>query len=297
LRIIAFGAHPDDAEIRMGGTAMLWSDLGHAVQIVAVTNGDLGHTRIHGPELAAKRLAEVQEVAKVFHTTARVMDNPDGELMPTLENRRAITRLIREWEADLVISHRPNDYHPDHRSVGVLAQDAAFMVTVPFYCPETPPLAVNPVFLFLNDDFQQPHPFRADIVVAIDSVLERKLDGMLKLESVFIENTCIGPYPKDEAQRAAFGKAARGRLRNWFGCVADCYRDELIECYGEEQGRQVRYAEAFEICEYGRQPTTAELKRLFPFVPADRRQKMGQAEEKKPRPLSILALWDPSPEE
>jgi LmbE family N-acetylglucosaminyl deacetylase len=303
LRIIGFGAHPDDAEILVGGTAMLWSALGHEVELVSVTNGDIGHTRIKGPELAARRLAEVQQCAKIFGTTVRVLDIHDGELMPTLENRRTITRLIRQARADIVISHRPNDYHPDHRYVGVLVQDSAFMVTVPFFCPDTPhiPFSANPVFLFMSDNFQQPYPFRADIVVAIDTVLERKLDALLKLESAFVENTCIGPYPENEAQRAAFAKAARERLRGWFAGVADRYRDKLVECYGEEQGRQVRYAEAFEICEYGRQPTAGELKRLFPFLPGAPGQKGGPgAEEEAATAQPILALWetpgaDPTP--
>ena len=74
---------------------------------------------------------EVMEVARRLGVTTEVLDIHDGELLPTLENRRTITRLIREWKADIVIAHRPNDYHPDHRYTGILVQDAAFMVIVP----------------------------------------------------------------------------------------------------------------------------------------------------------------------
>ena len=91
-----------------------------------------------GGPLALRRTAEVQKCAKILGIHTEVLDIHDGELLPTLENRRTITRLIREWKADVVISHRPNDYHPDHRNVGVLVQDAAYMVTVPFFCPDTP---------------------------------------------------------------------------------------------------------------------------------------------------------------
>ena len=135
LRIIVFGAHPDDAELKAGGTAAKWAKLGHEVKMVSVTNGDIGHWREAGGPLAKRRLAEVKAAAKVLGVTTQVLDIHDGELEPNLENRRTITRLIREWKADIVISHRPWDYHPDHRYVGVLVQDAAYMVAVPHFCP------------------------------------------------------------------------------------------------------------------------------------------------------------------
>ena len=147
VRVIVFGAHPDDCEIRAGGAAVLWSKAGHHVKFVSVTNGDIGHWQMAGGPLAKRRNAEVQEAAAILGTTTEVLDIHDGELMPTLENRRTFTRLIRGWDADVVIGHRPNDYHPDHRYTGVLMQDCAYMVAVPFFCPDAPPLDHNPVFL------------------------------------------------------------------------------------------------------------------------------------------------------
>src|SRR5436190_20100887 len=145
LRIIVFGAHPDDAELEAGGTAAKWAKLGHEVKMVSVTNGDIGHWREAGGPLAKRRTAEVKAADKMLGVTTQVLDIHDGELEPNLENRRTITRLIREWKADIVLAHRPNDYHPDHRYTGVLVQDAAFMVAVPFFCPGTQPLKKNPV--------------------------------------------------------------------------------------------------------------------------------------------------------
>ncbi|MDQ3687804.1 MAG: PIG-L family deacetylase, partial [Acidobacteriota bacterium] len=107
LRIICFGAHPDDAELKAGGVAAMWAAKGHEVKFVAVTNGDIGHWRDAGGPLARRRKAEVERAAKVLGITVEVIDNHDGELLPTLENRRAVTRLIREWRADIVMSHRP----------------------------------------------------------------------------------------------------------------------------------------------------------------------------------------------
>ena len=271
LRIMQFGAHPDDCEIRAGGVGAMWAALGHHVQFVSVTNGDIGHWQMSGGALAQRRKAEVEAADKALgleRTT--VLDIHDGELMPTLENRAKLTRLMREWDADIVIGHRPNDYHPDHRYVGVLMQDAAYMVAVPFYCPDTPPLRGNPVFLYSSDSFQRPQPFRPDIVVAIDSVIEKKAEALARIESQFVEGGCMGytrPLPKDDAERDQRRQQVRESMKRRSANTADKYRDRLIELYGEEKGRQVRYAEAFEICEYGRQPSAEELKRLFPFSP------------------------------
>lgn len=268
LRIICFGAHPDDCELRCGGVAHLWAKLGHHVKFVSVTNGDIGHWREAGGPLARRRLAEVERAARILGIATEVLDIHDGELLPTLENRRAITRLIREWKADVVISHRPNDYHPDHRYTGVLVQDAAFMVTVPHFCPDVPPLKTNPVFLFNPDGFLKPNPFQADIVVAIDSAIEKKLEALDTLESQFYEGGALGsaelmpadPVKQQERRRQVrAGHAARSE--RW----AERYRPKLVEWYGKERGEKVRHAEAFEICEYGRQPNRAEIARLFPF--------------------------------
>src|SRR5438552_10469199 len=214
LRIICFGAHPDDCEIQAGGVAALWSAKGHHVKFVSVTNGDIGHWRDAGGPLARRRKGEVERAARILGITTEVMDVHDGELLPTLENRRTITRLIREWKADIVMSHRPNDYHPDHRYTGVLVQDAAYMVAVPFICPDVPPLRGNPVFLFYPDGFQKPNPFQADVIVDIDAVMEKKLAAVDLLESQFYEGGALGNasmIPSDPAKQADRRKQVRAQ--------------------------------------------------------------------------------------
>jgi LmbE family N-acetylglucosaminyl deacetylase len=270
LRIIAFGAHPDDCELREGGVAAKWAALGHLVKFVSVTNGDIGHWGMAGGPLAQRREAEVKRCAEILGIETQVLDIHDGELMVTLEHRKTICRLIREGKADIVISHRPNDYHPDHRYVGVLVMDAAYMVTVPFFCPDTPHLTKNPVFLFSQDRFTKPNPFSADIVVAIDDVVEKKIACSEALESQFFEGGCGGGahlVPKDEAGRAARRKQVRDRFRARFTSPARKYRERLVAMYGEEKAAGIRYAEAFEICEYGRRPGPEEIRKLFPFFP------------------------------
>lgn len=269
LRVIVFGAHPDDAEYKAGGAAALWAKQGHHVKLVSVTNGDIGHWNMSGGALAQRRTAESKKVAEVLGVESEVLDIHDGELIPSLENRRIITRVIRRWNADIVISHRPWDYHPDHRYVGVLVQDAAYMVAVPFFCPDTPPLKENPVFLYSSDGFLKPYPFKPDIAVSIDDVFELKVDALMALESQTFEGGALGsaeqmakapPASQPELRRQWLHERWDRRATN----EADRFRAALVDRYGEK-GKQVKYAEAFEICEYGRQPTPQEIQKLFPF--------------------------------
>jgi LmbE family N-acetylglucosaminyl deacetylase len=270
LRIIVFGAHPDDCELDAGGTAARWAELGHKVKFVSVTNGDIGHHEIAGAILARRRTAEVKRCAEILGIETEVLDNHDGELMPTLENRRTITRKIREWKADVVIAHRPNDYHPDHRYTGILVQDAAFMVIVPSFCPDVPALRKNPVFLYSEDNFQKPNPFEPDVVVPIDPTFDKKVAAIDALESQFYEwnpwlSGTLDQVPEGKAERLEY---TRGWVSKRAGATADRFRAKLIEELGEQAGKAVKAAEAFEVCEYGSRPAREELLRLFPFFGA-----------------------------
>ncbi len=270
LRIICFGAHPDDNEFRAGGVAAMWAAQGHHVKFVSCTNGDIGHWGMAGGPLAQRRTAEVEKCAEIFGIETEVLDIHDGEIMPTLENRETIVRLIRKWRADIVMCHRPNDYHPDHRYVSLLVQDAGYMVTVPFFCPGTPYLKRNPVFLYYQDRFQKPNPFSADIVVGIDKVIDKKLAASLALASQTLEGGCGGSenlYPDDPAKRKAREQEVRRRFDSRFASTANQFRQQLIDWYGKDKGGKIKYAEAFEICEYGRRPSKKEIRQLFPFYP------------------------------
>ena len=269
LRIIAFGAHPDDCELNLSGVALLWTRLGHKVKFVSATNGDIGHSIEAGGPLALRRTHEVEEVAKVLGIDTQVLDIHDGEIMPTLENRRTFIRLIREWNADIVICNRPNDYHPDHRYTSILVQDAAYMVTVPFICPDTPILENNPVFMYWPDRFQKPYPFDPQIVVDIEEVFPLKLKALTKLVSQLFEYGANGMgdaskfFQGDEAAQIDFlQKRMEGRQR-----VRESWKPVLEKWYGKKRAAKVTNVEAFEICEYGRQPNDKEILRLFPFLP------------------------------
>ena len=268
LRIIFIGAHPDDCDIKGGGTAALFVEMGHQVKFLSVTNGDAGHQSQGGGMLAKRRIAETKEVAKRLGVSYDVLDNHDGELLPSLEIRLQIIRKIREWKADVVIAPRSNDYHPDHRYTGVLVQDAAFMVGVPNVAPDIEPLRKNPVFLYFQDNFKKPNPFQADIAVDITPVIEKKIAGLDAHQSQFYEwLPWVGNYeeevPKDPAKYKAYLLQKRVSKPN-----ADVQKS-LEKWYGSARASKALYAEAFEICEYGTQPTEADIRRLFPMLKAD----------------------------
>jgi len=265
LRVIAFGAHPDDCDGRAGGLAAKYAAAGHRVKFVSVTNGDAGHHEQGGGVLAKRRRAEALEAGRRIGIEYDVLDNHDGELLPALEVRRQIIRKIREWQADIVLGPRPNDYHPDHRYTGILVQDAAYMVTVPNVVTDTPALRRNPVFLYFSDGFTRPQPFRPDVVVAIDDVINQKIDMLDAHVSQMYEwlpwhAGRLAEVPKDPAGRKKWLLAQRPSR------VPAEWKQALEKWYGSKAGA-VQHAEAFEITEYGRRPDEAEIRRLFPFFP------------------------------
>lgn len=267
LNIIAFGAHPDDCDQRAGGTAAKFAALGHRVRFVSVTNGDAGHQTEGGGALAARRRAEAREAGKRIGVDYVTLDNHDGELLPGLKPREDIIRQIRLWNADLVLAPRPNDYHPDHRYTGVLVQDAAYMVVVPNIAPDTPALQKNPVFMYFQDGFQRPNPFRPDVAVAIDDVIEKKVDMLDAHVSQFYEwlpfvAGTLDRVPKGAAERRQWLRASRT------GQPTPAVRETLVKWYGAEKAKTIQHAEAFEICEYGTRPDEALIRKLFPFLPA-----------------------------
>ena len=267
LRIIVIGAHPDDPDINVGGTAALWAQMGHKVKFVSLTNGNKGHHTMKPEELAARRKREMVEAGKILGVEYVNLDNPDGELMPTLENRFAVIRLICDWNADVVITHRPNDYHPDHRYASIIVQDAAYMISVPQMVRGGTAMRKTPVFLYMPDRFQKPNPFSPDIIVDITSVAEKKADAICAHESQVYEwipwnGGWLDQLPSDPAARRKFvGDRFMSRA------TVERFKDAASNWYTPAQIQNIKYVEAFEICEYGAMPSRARIKQLFPMLP------------------------------
>ncbi len=265
INLVVIGAHPDDCDIDAGGTALLFAEAGHQVLFVSVTNGDAGHHQMSGEALARRRMEEAQEAGRRLGVKYVVLDHHDGLLMPELEIRLELIRLIREWNADVVIGPRPNDYHPDHRNTAILVQDAAYLVIVPNIAPDTPPLKKNPVFLYTEDRFQKPTPFRPDIAVDISNVVEQKIYAMAAHQSQFFEwlpwtAGRLDEVPQKEEDRFLWLAATRK------SDISPAIRESLAKWYGPDQAASAIAAEAFEICEYGRRPSEEQIRQLFPML-------------------------------
>ena len=270
LRIVIIGAHPDDADIKAGGTAAKWCALGHVVRLVSLTDGRAGHQSEHGPALTRRRRAEAEASAAVIGATYEVFDHPDGQLDDRLEYRHEVIRLLRTFRPDLVITHRSTDYHPDHRFTGLLVQDASYLVTVPAVCPEVPHLPRSPVILYFSDAFKKPCRFEPHVVVDIDDTFDRLVAMLHCHASQFYEWL---PYNAGYLEQVPAGDEPRRawlaeRMRRRIGPLADRYRDLVVRTYGAEHGSRVRCVEAFEVSEYGAPLDAETARRLFPFLPA-----------------------------
>jgi LmbE family N-acetylglucosaminyl deacetylase len=265
MNIVCFGAHPDDGEVYAGGTLIKWAREGHRVLLVSLTNGDVGHHEIGGGALARRRLHEAQQSARIGGFSERILDHHDGELMPTMALRKEIVRIIREWGADIVLTHRPYDYHPDHRYAAMAVQDAAYMVMVPNFCPDVDALRKNPVFLYMMDEFTRPVAFRTDVAIDVGDVMDTKWAMLHAMDSQFYEwlpwmDGTLDDVPADDEERLAWLK---GKWDGYFRAHATKAGEALERRYGEKAAG-VEYAERFELCEYGHCPSLTEVRELFP---------------------------------
>ena len=268
LRLLILGAHPDDSEYHAGGLATIYRRLGHAVKMVSLTNGSAGHHEKPLEEVAAIRRREAAASAGVIGATSHVWELPDGCLQPTLEVRWRVIREIREFRPDLVLTHRTNDYHPDHRAVGQAVQDASFLVTVPKIVPDVPPVKKNPIVAYMPDLFTKPCPLSADVIVDVTDQVDTIVTMLACHASQVFEwlpylQGILDQVPESEDERFAWLKA-------WYGAAAgpraDRFRKELIAAYGADRGNRIEHAEMYEISEYAGTWNDAARRRLFPFL-------------------------------
>ncbi len=282
MKILMIGAHQDDNEFRCGGLAKKYIDMGYEVRFLSMCNGCGGHHIMTPEETTARRAKESAKVAEFLGITYDVWDYDDCNLVADLPTRKRLIRYIRNFAPDLIIAHRTNDYMPDHRAAGQLVQDAAYLLTVPHECPDAPAMKSMPVIMYNEDEFTNP-PFRGDVVIDTDDEIDVKLKIADINESQVYEwlahEEGFDNLPKDPAARFEWLKgmeitkdttdeevmaAPRGYSVRYAKTAAR-FRKELIERYGEEKGSKVRYAEAYEVCEYGSQLTEELNKKLFPF--------------------------------
>jgi len=270
VRVLVFGAHPDDAEFRAGGLAAACRQEGHVVRMISVTDGGAGHHQVQPADLVRIRRDEAAAAGRVIGAEYETWDFPDGSLTASLEVRRAIIREIRRFKPDVVLSHRVIDYHPDHRAVGQAVNDAAFSVTVPAICPDVPALSRNPVLLYLADLFERPFPMHADLVLDVEPYVDDVVSMLQCHASQFFEWLPYLDGTLDQVPADAQGRREWVRTNYIIPRLlqrADRFRASLTAAYGSERGQAATCAEAFEVSELG-SPLDDELRqRLFPFMP------------------------------
>ena len=263
-RLLVLGAHPDDAEFHAGGLVAQYCQAGHVVKLVSVTNGGAGHHQRASGELVELRRREAQAAGAVVGAEYVTWDHPDGALLPSLAVREQIIREIRAFAPDLVLTHRTNDYHPDHRAVGQAVQDASYMVTVPLVCPETPILERDPIVAYMNDHFTRPCPLRPDVIVDITNEIDVVVQMLACHESQVFEflpyNRSIpGPVPVDIGERLEW-------LKSWYGArVAErsTHFAEAVAAWRQVHDATPAYVEVYEISEYASQLTEEKKRALF----------------------------------
>jgi bacillithiol biosynthesis deacetylase BshB1 len=121
LKILIFAAHPDDAELGMGGTIKHMADDGHDVMVIDLTDGEPTPCGSR-----AKRKKESLSAAAVLGVTRQTLGYKNRELLFDIEKRDHIAGIIREFCPDVIFSHYQEDSHPDHVETGKIVNDAIF---------------------------------------------------------------------------------------------------------------------------------------------------------------------------
>lgn len=266
LKLMVVGAHPDDCDIYAGGTALKFVAAGHEVKFLSVSNGCCGHQTMGGGALARRRFGEAQQSAAIAGITYDMLDIDDCAVVSDLTSRKLVTKAIRQFSPDIILTHRPNDYHPDHRNTSMLIQDSAYLLSVPMFCPLTPAMKKMPIIMYMEDSFKRPYLFNADVVMDISDCINKKARMADCHKSQFYEwLPWIGGYLKDipssDIERLEWTTKS---IQIGDGEIANRFRAQLTEQYGE-QGKTAAYAEAFELSEYGNKPSHSELLKIFSF--------------------------------
>lgn len=264
--VLVIGAHPDDCEIKVGGLGIKCVEKGYRVIFMSATNGETGHQTLSNEETARIRKGEFERSCNMAGIECFVTDIPSNKILPDIITREMFVRIIRGYQPDIIITHRLNDYHPDHRITAQLVQDTSYAIKVPKVCPDVPPLRYTPAILYMSDSFKRPYEFSPHIALDIDAVLDKKMRMLACHESQVYDwlpwvDGVSDQVPEDKEERYLWMKEDRSSRDKK---CADRFRKLLCKRYGEEKGKSIVYAEAYEVSEYGRQLSFDELDEIFP---------------------------------
>ena len=130
MNILAIGAHPDDVEISCGGTLAKYAKLGHKVFTATATNGNVGSSTLSMEEIAAVRKEEARRAAAHIGAEYICLDYDDEMFFEDKAARLAFINLVRYCKADVILTHSPKDYNPDHELTSKIINDIAVMIPV-----------------------------------------------------------------------------------------------------------------------------------------------------------------------
>lgn len=271
IRVLVIGAHPDDPDLLAAGVARKFVKIGATVRMISLTNGNKGHQTMTPDDLARRRFEETQRSAATLGLESYLVgDTPDCELEPSIEQRKNVTRLIRRFAPHIVLTHRTCDYHADHRAAGTLVMDSAYLLGVPNWCPDAPVTPLAPIIFHQRDDFMDTWPLKPDVLVPVDDEIDTVLTALNEHTSQFYEWLPFDMHIENEVPPAEDIEARKRFIdKYWVGprkqSDAIRFREKLVKALGPA-GEKVRYAEPFELSQYGRQPADGELRELFPFL-------------------------------
>lgn len=216
LDILALGAHPDDAEVHVGGILALASDRGLRCGILDLTHGEMG-TR----GTPATRRLEAEASARILGVTRTVLDFPDARFAEDEAARQRLMAVLRELRPRILILPAPDDRHPDHRRAHRLGREAAYYAGLRNHpCPGRPwrPEAVA----WMGGE----NPGRPDLLVDVSAVWERRMAAFDAFGSQFAQDPA---QPATRIAHPAFRRGVEGRAMHW-GSLRLCTWAEALWC-------------------------------------------------------------------
>ncbi len=262
LKVLIVGAHPDDCELCFGGFAALYAEAGHDVLMISMTDGWTGHFSMKPARLAPRRRREARNAAAVLGVRSKVLPFHSTELCPDIPTRKRFLAEVRRFAPDLLLIHKLEDYHPDHRASVQLAYDISYLVGVP-WASETKPMKQPPVIMHSARECTTTGAPERIIGLPIDRVWDKKLRAMHEHTSQFYEWLAwergdIENVPKTRSGRLKYLEAWRGPH---YEAVARWCRSKVKS----RKYKPFRYAEAAYAAKAGLPLTPERIERLFPF--------------------------------
>ncbi len=174
MNILAIGAHPDDIETCCGGTLAKFAKMGHKVFTATATNGNVGSSTLPMEEIAAIRKEEARRAAAVIGAEYICLDYDDEMFFESKEARLKFIDLVRYCQADVILTHSPEDYNPDHELTSKIINDIAVMIPIEKIKTPSKPYDKIPIIVY----FEPVHGlgFVPTEYVDISDVIETKME-------------------------------------------------------------------------------------------------------------------------